>query len=63
MIQMQHAEPQVPPRRQLNQNVQQADRIGSARHGNTDSLAGLEHAEAFDRLEDAVDHSPDSSNR
>src|SRR5229473_880697 len=49
---------QIPARRQLEQNVQQANRIGAARHRHTHTLARLEHVVACDGMDYALEHSP-----
>ena len=58
MIQVQNAQMQIPARRQLEQNVQQANGVRAARHRHTHALACPEHVVAGDGMDYALEHSP-----
>ena len=57
MLDVDHAEPQIPTRGELAQRVQQEDGIGAARHSDADALSSFEHAVQCDEFGDAIQHS------
>jgi hypothetical protein len=58
MIQMEHAETQVPAGSELEQNVQQAHGIRAAGDRHAHALARLEHAITGDDFRNALEHEP-----
>ena len=58
VVDVQNAELEIPPRRQLQQHVEQAHRVRAARDGHADPLAAHEHAEPLDGLGHARQHLP-----
>ena len=55
VVQVENAQTEVPAGSEFEQDVEEADGIGAARDGDTDLLAGLEHAVAGDGLSDAIE--------
>ena len=54
VVDVQHAERQVPARCQFEQHVQQADGIGAAGDGDRDAIARREHAMALDGMDNPL---------
>src|SRR5579859_3251763 len=57
---MQHAQLQIPARRELDQGVQQEHRIGAARNRDPDTIPGSEHVITGDSFEDSFKQHSDS---
>jgi hypothetical protein len=55
VVEMQHAQVQIPYWRQLQQGVEEAHGISAARDSHANGLAGVEHAMALDGMNDAVE--------
>jgi hypothetical protein len=58
VIQMEYGQAEVPARRQLEQHMEQAHRIGPAGDSHADSCPPLEHAITGDEIDHSLKHSP-----
>src|SRR5260221_7351277 len=58
---MQHAQRQVPPRRELDQGVQQEHRVRSSGHRDAHPIARFKHVITGDGFQNSIEHHSDSS--
>jgi hypothetical protein len=57
VLDVDHAELELPPRSKFAQGMQQEHRIRAARYSDADALSGLEHAVSSDEFGYAIQHS------